>query len=324
MQLRQTRVWSLTYATLIATAVVGLLIVAFCSVEFLYAKHYFTIQWRWYELSFPWNWLSFAFFLNRFPEPESTLLVAGLTGVGGATVWWSMSRLAYPRGVLSSLMGSLSIAYMASLMAWAATFSELLVIQVGQAFVLIAFFTLVPRIISTAAGADVVKTRQGPRFSLWDLLILVALISVFLIVVRPALMNKLGYINLWLPILGVSTGVVTLLFLLSYQASLRTRVVLLALCIPSAVALGYGLASAFPKLRILWSFYTGSYAVGTFRYFTPAYMVWFALTGLLAVATLSFIRMAISFASRFQSVRGTLSRIGWTTTETCEVINSSR
>ena len=82
------------------------------------------------------------------------------------------------------------------------------------------------------------------------------------------------------------------------------RVVLLGLCIPSAVAFGYGLASAFPNLGILWSFYTGAYAFGTFRYFPPAYMVWFALTGIVAVATISSIRIVASFTSRFQLVPG--------------------
>lgn len=321
MQLRHTGVWSPTFATLIAIAMVGLLIVAFCVLEFLYAKHYFAIQSMWYEISFPWNRLSFAF-LNRFPEEESTLLVSGLSGIGGATVWWSMSRLAYSSGVFSSLVGSFIISYITSLMAWSATFSELLVIQVSQAFVLMAFFTLVPLKMSTyAAIANDVKTRRGPRFSLLDLLILVALISGLMVVVKPALINKFGYINLWLPILGASTGVVTLLFLLSYQASVRSRVVFLALCIPSAVAFGYGLASAFPNLRILWSFYTGAYEVGTFHYFPPAYMAWFMLTGLLSVAAISLIQIATCFASRLP---GSWSRVGWPTTEACEVISPSR
>ena len=304
MQLRQNKVWSRTFTALTATAVFGLFIVAFCILEFLYAKHYFTIQWMWYEISFPWNWLSFAFFLYRYPEPESTLLVGGLSGVGGATVWWFMSRLAYPHGVLLSLVGSLIIAFIFSWMAWTATFSELLLIQVSQAFVLIAFFAVLPYRISTAIAAEnAVRTRRGLRFSLWDLLMLVALISGLLVLVRPALINQSGDVNLWLPILGVSTGVVALLFLLSYQVSFRMRVVLLALCIPLAVAFGCGLASAFPNLRILWSFYTGAYAFGTFRYFPPAYMVWFALTGIVAVATTASIRIAASFISRIQSTR---------------------
>ena len=298
MQLRHTKVLSRIFTTLITTAAVGLLIVALCAMEFLYARHYFAIQWIWYEVSFPWNSLSFAFFSNGFPESESTLLVAGLSGVGGATVWWFMSRCAYPCGVVSSLVGSFIISYIASSIAWTASFSELMVIQVSQAFVLIACFTFIPSMISkSVADANDVKTRR-PRFSLRDLLILMALIAVLLVVVRPALTNRSGYINLWLPILGASTGVVTLLFLLSSQASVRSRFVLIALCIPSAAAFGYGLAFTFPKLRILWSYYTGAYAFGTFRYFPPAYMVWFVLTGLLSIATIALIRKATSFTSR--------------------------
>lgn len=311
--MRQNRVWSLTLATLFTTAVVGLLIVAFCSLEFLYAKHYFTIQGIWYEISFPWNNLSFAFSLNRFPEAESTLLVGCFSGVAGGFVWWSMSRVAYQRGILSSLFGSFVISYVASLMAWSAAFSELLLIQVSQAFMIIAYFTMVPRRFSmSVAGDDIAKSRRGPRFSLWDLLVLIALSGVLLVAVRPALINKFGYLNLWLPILGASTGVVTMMFLRSYQASVRTRVVLLALCIPSAVAFGYGLAFAFPKLRILWSFYTGAYELGTFRYFPPAYMVWLVLTGLLAVATMPLIGFATRFISRLQRPRRLLNAGGTT------------
>ncbi len=324
MQLWRKRVWSFKFSALLATAVFGLLVVAYCCLEFLYAKHYFTIHWMWYEFTFPWNWLSFAF-LHRFPEPESTLLVAGLTGVGGATVWWSMSRLAYPTGVLSSLAASLISAYVASLMAWASVLSELLVIQVSQACVLIAFFTLVPGQSATSAvGANAGSNRRGPRFTLWDLLNLIALSSVLLIVSRPALTNAFGQFNLWLPILGASSGFVTIPFLLSYRASLLTRIVYLVLCVPVAVAVGYGLASAFPKLRILWSFYTGAYAFGTFRYFTPAYMVWFAATGLVSVATMSFIQAATRYMLRFQRVPGPLARDGWTTTDSREANTSSQ
>lgn len=302
-----------------------MLIVVFCSLEFFYAKYYFTIQRMWHEIRFPWNGLHFAFFLQRFPEPESTLLMGGFSGVGGATVWCFMSRLAYLRGVLFSLAGLLISAFIASLIAWSASFPELLVIQGGQAIVLMAFFTLGPRKACTPAMEEkVVDSRREVQFSLWALLNFIALASVLLVAVRPAMVNQLGHLNLWLPILGVSVGVVTLLFLLSYQTRVYARVVLLALCIPSAAVFGYGIASAFPQLRILWSFYTDAYAPGTFRYFSPAYMVWFTLTGIVAVVTNSIIEIATRFTMRLRSVSPVSSCAEGTTTELSDVANASR
>ena len=297
MKQARSSVRSTAIAALIATAVAGLSIGAFCTLEYYYAKYYFDIRWRWYEISYPWNNLSFAF---RYPESESTLLISMVSGVCGATVWWSMTRLAYSLGVAFSLLGSFLIAYVASLIAWSGTFSELLLILASQAFILTAFFTLTPRwVLTNLVGASSPATSSGPRFTLRNLLILPIFISVFAIVVRPAVFNDWGHINLWLPTLGASTGIVALLFLSSCHAkSLILRAVLLAICASSVVALGYCLASAFPELPVLWRFYTGSYAVGTFSDFPPAYMVWFVLAGLVSILTLSCLRRAEALGLR--------------------------
>lgn len=308
MLLRLNRIQSLAFAALVGTAAVGLSIAALCGLEYQYAKHYFAIQHLWYMVSFPWNHIRFAFSVGT----ESTLLVGSSSGVGGATVWWCMTRLTYSRDVAFSLLAAFATAHIASLMACAATFSELLVIQIAQASVLIAFFTLVPRKKSTSVSeSHDVKTRRGPRFSTRDLLILVALIGSFLAAARQidsrgvgaALLNHQGHINIWLPILGASTGVVTLLFASSCEARVRLRVALLASLVPLAATFGYGLASTFPMLPILWSFYTGSYAVGAFRYFHLAYAVWLPLAGLLSVVTLGFTGTAQRLPSRFRHGR---------------------
>lgn len=297
------RVRSTAIAALIATAVFGLAIGAFCTLEFYYAQYYFYIRGRWYEISFPWNNLSFAF---RYPESESTLLISMVSGVCGATVWWSMTRLTYSLGVAFSLFGSFLIAYVASLITWSGTFSELLLILACQAFILTAFFTLTPRsVLTNVVGSSSPATASVPRFTLRNLLVLPIFISVFVIVVRPAVFNDYGHINLWLPILGASTGIVALLFLSSFRArSLILRAVLLAISAGTAVALAYCLASAFPECPILWRFYTGSYAVGTFFYFPPAYMVWFVLAGLVSKLTVSCLRRAEALGLRAASNAG--------------------
>ncbi len=90
---------------------IGALVAAVCLVgigfvwlEYYFAQHYFAIKHLWYNATFPSNWLSFAFYLRNFPEPESTLLVSSLTGVCGAMVWWLMQpwlrRIAGPMVVL--------------------------------------------------------------------------------------------------------------------------------------------------------------------------------------------------------------------------------
>jgi hypothetical protein len=332
MLLRLTRIRSLAFATLVGTAAVGLLISAFCALEYQYAQHYFTVQHLWYLVSFPWNSLGFAF-PAACPTPESTLLAGCSSGVGGATVWWCMSRLRYSRGVAFSVLAAFATAHIASLIAWAATFEELLVTQTSQALIVIAFFTLVPRKKSTyVSDSHHVQAQRGLRFSTRDLLILTALIGSLLALARHidfrfvnvALLNNRGHINLWLPILGASTGIVTLLFASSYQARGRLRVALLALAIPLAAAFGYGLALIFPMLPILWSFYTGSYAVGTFQYFPPAYAVWLVLTGLLSVLTLGLIRVAARLSLRLPCGRDSRLRAGSTPIEECGVICRSR
>lgn len=297
MKQARSRVRSTAIAALIATAAVGLLIGAFCTLEYYYAQYYFDIRWRWYQISFPWNNLSFAF---RYPESESTLLIAMVSGVCGATVWWSMTRLPYSLGIAFSLVGSLLVAYGASLIAWSGTFPELLLILANQAFVLTAFFTLTPRwMLTNVVGASSPAISCGPRFTLRNLLILPIFISVFVMVVRPAVFNDWGHVNLWLPTLGASTGIVALFFLSSCHAkSLILRSVLFAICTSFAVALGYCLASAFPELPVLWRFYTGSYAAGTFSYFPPAYMAWFVLAGLISISTLSCLRRVDALALR--------------------------
>lgn len=291
MKQARSRVRSTAIAALIATIVVSLSIGAFCILEYYHARYYFDIRWRWYVFSYPWNHLSHAFSEHK---SESTLLISMVTGMCGATVWWSMTRLNYSLGVAFSLLGSFLIAYVASLVAWSGTFSELLLLLASQAFILTAFFTMTPRwVLMNVVGVSSSATSNRRRFTLRHLLVLPIFIGVILTLVRPAVFNHWGQINLWLPTLGATTGIVALLFLSSCHAkSLVLRVVLLAVCASSAMALGNCLASAFPELPVLWGFYTDAYAVGTFLSFPPAYKVWFVLAGIVSVLTLSCLKRA--------------------------------
>jgi hypothetical protein len=139
-----------------------------------------------------------------------------------------------------------------------------------------------------------------PRFTLLELLILPVVAAGFLMGakvldpsgVRSVLVAPYYRINYWLPLLGCSTALVTLVFSAGYQARGWRRWALLFLSIPGAAAGGWGLASIYPRAPILWSTYFGSYAPGTFLYFHYAYAVWLPLTGVMTVATLALLNAA--------------------------------
>ncbi len=268
MKQARSGVRSTAIAALITTTVVCLSIGAYCLLESYYAKYYFDIRWHWYEFSFPWNHLSFAF---RNRKSESTLLISMMSGTCGATVWWSMTRLNYSLGVAFSLLGSFLIAYVASLIAWSATFSELLLILASQAFILTAFFTFTPRwVLTNVVGVSSSRISNGPHFTLRDLLVLPIFVGTLVTVVRPSVFNHRWQINLWLPTLGVATGVVAILFLSSCHAQRFVfRAVLLAVCASFAMALGYCLASAFPELPVLWDSIRGLMQLVRFCTFRP-------------------------------------------------------
>jgi hypothetical protein len=186
-------------------------------------------------------------------------------------------------------------------MAWTATFSELLVLHLSQALVVIAFVTLARRnqVAWGSASSDDRASRRL-RFSLRELLILPAIFAGILggaefldsPGIRPVLITPYWRINFWLPILGCATGVATLFFALSYQAQGRRRLGRLALSVLGTAVLGWGLASAYPLAPVLWSTYIGSYAPGAFRYFRHAYVVWLPLLGVVTVVTLALCRAA--------------------------------
>ena len=297
----QHRLRSLVLLGLASSAGVAVLLASGVAVEYLYTEHYFAIHYAWHTATFPWNGLNFAFFVRAGrPQAESTLLLAASCGVSGGLVWRWITQFEFSRGVADGLITTFCAAWLSSFVAWAATFSELLVLQSCQMLGIVVFCTVARTAKSALTPARDGRVRTRVRFSLRAMLTLPAIVAGMLAVaplidlhgVRAVLIAPFGRINVWLPLLGGAVALTTLLFAISYEAAGRKRVIGLTLSTIATATLGRGLATVYPQWPVLWSTYFGSYAPGTFQYVPQAYTLWLPLLGLFIITTLVTINAA--------------------------------
>ena len=270
----------LTIAVALIVAVL-LLIGVLC--EYLYSKHYFTINYWWYlcrtRLLF-WNELHFAF--SSYGESESTTRLGVLFGLTGLLTWRCVSSGNITRGVGLSTVAMIAVSFAAPLCLRQARCPELLAVVTVQMMTIITCCVCL-------------RWSEPLRFSLRDLFGLSLLSALYLVLPRFAqtigsiiFLDRSFYsggpINIFQLLLGFVAGLTAVAFLSKSKISPEFRPAYLVAVAFGACATGWCIAWMFESFKIMHSGRGNLDAVDFNQLsFWYGYAVLFPLSGFIAV-----------------------------------------